>query len=77
MSKHNETSAPEQLMDAVPPKDASAVPVLEKRIAEIRQNRLQAQEQARQQDAAFQGALQALEQVLSEILESEEQDEAE
>lgn len=59
---------------AILPKDETAIPIVERRIAELQQQRLQAQEAARQQDAAYQGAIQAMVALKEELVAMAEAD---
>lgn len=59
---------------AILPKDETAIPIVERRIAELQQQRLQAQEMARQQDAGYQGAIQAMVALKEELVAMAEAD---
>lgn len=72
MSKRNGTV--EETIESVPEKDAGALPLIERRIAELERQREQAAEQARMNDAAYIGAIQSMEQLRSELLEQKNEE---
>lgn len=66
-NNEHETATLEQAIDEMPQRGPDALPAIERRIAELKQQREQANQQALMQDAAYAGAIQTLEALQKEL----------